>query len=83
VFWIIKIAAITLRETCGDVVSTSMKLCQLVETGIFGTIFFFMVIAQISAKRFRLWLYWTTIIATTTLWRYFGGFRWSFSGRWL
>jgi uncharacterized membrane-anchored protein len=45
----------------------SMNLGYLVGTGIFGLIFFGMVIAQIRAKRFHSFLYWTTIIATTTV----------------
>ncbi len=67
IFWIIKIAATTLGETGGDAVSMSLNLGYLVSTGIFGTIFVVMVIAQIRAAQFRPFLYWTTIIATTTV----------------
>jgi uncharacterized membrane-anchored protein len=67
VFWIIKIVATTLGETGGDAVSMSMNLGYLVGTAIFGVIFVVAVIAQISAKRFHPLLYWTTIIATTTV----------------
>src|SRR3984885_11537949 len=67
IFWVIKIAATTLGETGGDAVSMSLKLGYLVGTGIFSAIFALMVIAQISAMRFNAFLYWTTIIATTTL----------------
>jgi uncharacterized membrane-anchored protein len=66
-FWVIKIAATTLGETGGDAVSMSMNLGYLVSTGIFAAIFVVTVIAQISAQQFRPLLYWTTIIATTTL----------------
>lgn len=66
-FWIIKIAATTLGETGGDAVSMSMNLGYLVGTLIFAAIFAVAVIAQISAKRFHPLLYWTTIIATTTV----------------
>jgi uncharacterized membrane-anchored protein len=66
-FWIIKIAATTLGETAGDAVSMSMKLGYLASTGIFAALFVVTVIAQISARQFRPLLYWTTIIATTTL----------------
>lgn len=66
-FWIIKIAATTLGETGGDAVSMSMSLGYLVGTLIFAAIFAVAVIAQISAKRFHPLLYWTTIIATTTV----------------
>jgi uncharacterized membrane-anchored protein len=67
IFWIIKILATTLGETGGDSVSMSMNLGYLVSTGIFAVIFIVAVIAQISAKRFHPVLYWTTIIATTTV----------------
>src|SRR3954471_11157517 len=66
-FWIVKIAATTLGETGGDAVSMSMNLGYLVGTAIFGVIFAGAVIAQIRAKRFHPFLYWTTIIATTTV----------------
>lgn len=67
IFWIIKIAATTLGETGGDAVSMSMNLGYLVGTGIFAAIFLLAVAAQIRAKRFHPLLYWTTIIATTTV----------------
>ena len=66
-FWIIKILATTLGETGGDAVSMSMNLGYLVSTGLFSVIFVVAVIAQISAKKFHPVLYWTTIIATTTV----------------
>lgn len=66
-FWFIKILATTLGETGGDAVSMSMNLGYLIGTGIFAVIFFVAVVAQISAKNFHPILYWTTIIATTTV----------------
>ena len=67
IFWIIKIAATTLGETGGDAVSMSMNLGYLVGTAIFAVIFIVAVAFQIAATRFRPFLYWTTIIATTTV----------------
>ena len=67
VFWIIKIAATTLGETAGDAVSMSMNLGYLLSTGIFAVIFVIAVAAQIRAKQFRPYLYWITIVATTTV----------------
>jgi uncharacterized membrane-anchored protein len=67
IFWIIKVAATTLGETGGDAVSMSMNLGYLIGTTIFATIFVVAVTAQISAKQFHPLLYWTTIIATTTV----------------
>ena len=66
-FWLIKIAATTLGETGGDAVSMSMNLGYLVGTAIFAAIFLAAVVAQVKAKDFHLFLYWTTIIATTTV----------------
>jgi uncharacterized membrane-anchored protein len=67
VFWIIKILATTLGETGGDAVSMSMHLGYLVSTGIFAVIFIAAVTVQISAKTFHPVIYWTTIVATTTV----------------
>ncbi|MES2051880.1 MAG: hypothetical protein V4455_07945 [Pseudomonadota bacterium] len=67
VFWIIKIAATTLGETGGDAVSMSMNLGYLIGTVIFAAAFLAAVFAQIKAKTFQPFLYWTTIIATTTV----------------
>ena len=67
IFWIIKIFCTTLGETGGDAVTMSMKLGYLVGTAIFAAVFLVMVAAQVKAKRFHAFLYWTTIIATTTV----------------
>lgn len=66
-FWVIKIAATTLGETGGDAVSMSMHLGYLTATAIFAALFAVAVTAQIRASAFRPYLYWTTIIATTTV----------------
>lgn len=66
-FWIIKIAATTLGETAGDAVSMSMNLGYLLGSAIFAAVFVVAVIAQIRARGFHPLLYWTTIIATTTV----------------
>jgi len=66
VFWIIKIAATTLGETGGDTVSMTMDLGYLAATGIFAALLIGLVIWQIAAKRFHPFLYWATIIASTT-----------------
>jgi uncharacterized membrane-anchored protein len=74
-FWIIKILATTLGETAGDAVSMSWLgettseatgWGYLIGTAIFGTILLILVILQIKARAFRPWLYWATIIASTT-----------------
>jgi uncharacterized membrane-anchored protein len=67
IFWITKILATTLGETGGDTLSMSMKLGYLESTAIFAVIFIAAVIVQILAKKFHPAVYWTTIIATTTV----------------
>jgi uncharacterized membrane-anchored protein len=66
-FWIIKILATTLGETGGDAVTMSMNLGYLAGTAIFAAVFAVAVTAQIGAKRFHPFLYWTVIVATTTV----------------
>lgn len=77
-FWVIKILATTLGETGGDTVSmtwlgeTTPQAGQsglngyLVGTGIFGLLLAALVWAQVRARRFNPWLYWATIVASTT-----------------
>lgn len=67
IFWIIKVFATTLGETGGDALSMSMNLGYLVSTGIFAAIFVVAVMVQVLAKKFHPVVYWTTIIATTTV----------------
>jgi uncharacterized membrane-anchored protein len=66
-FWAIKVAATTLGETGGDAVTMSMHLGYLLGTAIFAAIFVVAVVAQIRAQHFHPFLYWLTIIATTTV----------------
>jgi uncharacterized membrane-anchored protein len=77
-FWIIKILATTLGETGGDTVSmswlgeTTPEAGQagvngyLVGTALFGAALIILVWLQIRARGFNAWLYWATIIASTT-----------------
>ena len=77
-FWIVKILATTLGETGGDAVSmtwlgeTTAQAGQsgvngyLVGTALFGIALVALVWAQIRARRFNPWLYWATIVASTT-----------------
>lgn len=65
-FWLIKILATTLGETGGDTVSMTMDLGYLTGSAIFLTVLIALVAAQITAKKFHAWLYWATIIASTT-----------------
>ena len=65
-FWLIKIAATTLGETGGDSVSMTMNLGYLIGTAIFLSALAVLVAFQISAKKFHPFLYWATIVASTT-----------------
>ena len=65
-FWIIKILATTLGETGGDTLSMTFDFGYLASTGVFATILVAMICWQISAKQFRPFLYWGTIVASTT-----------------
>jgi uncharacterized membrane-anchored protein len=77
-FWIIKVLCTTLGETGGDTVSmtwlgeTTAKAGEaglngyLVGTAIFGALLIVLVALQIRARKFNPWLYWLTIVASTT-----------------
>lgn len=66
VFWIIKIAATTLGETGGDTVTMTLNWGYLVGTALFLSLLLVLVILQIAANKFHPWLYWATIVASTT-----------------
>lgn len=66
-FWVIKILATTLGEIGGDAVTMSMDLGYLVGSAIFSVIFAVAVAAQMRASAFNAWLYWGTIVASTTV----------------
>jgi len=74
-FWIIKVLATTLGETGGDSVTMSwlgettpnpVFGGYLIGTAIFGVLLVALVFAQIRAHKFNPWLYWATIVASTT-----------------
>ncbi|HEY5238925.1 MAG TPA: hypothetical protein VIJ62_11135 [Rhizomicrobium sp.] len=65
-FWIIKILATTLGETGGDTVSMTLNWGYLAGTAIFLAALAALVVFQIAAKQFHPFLYWATIIASTT-----------------
>jgi uncharacterized membrane-anchored protein len=77
-FWVIKVLATTLGETGGDSVSMSWLgettpeagaaglNGYLVGTAIFGVLLLVLVWAQVRARKFNPWLYWATIVASTT-----------------
>jgi uncharacterized membrane-anchored protein len=74
-FWIIKILATTLGETGGDTVTMTwlgettshpMPNGYLIGTAMFGALLVLLVGLQVRARRFNRWLYWATIVASTT-----------------
>ena len=65
-FWILKIAATTLGETGGDTVTMTLNWGYLAGTALFLTLLVVLVALQISAKKFHPFVYWATIIASTT-----------------
>jgi len=65
-FWILKIAATTLGETGGDTVTMTLNWGYLTGTAIFLPLLAVLVACQIAAKRFHPFLYWATIVASTT-----------------
>ena len=74
-FWIIKVLATTLGETGGDTVTMTwlgettdhpVPNGYLIGTAIFGVLLVLFVWAQIRAHKFNPWLYWVTIVASTT-----------------
>ncbi|MGD0025368.1 MAG: hypothetical protein ABSC37_12225 [Xanthobacteraceae bacterium] len=65
-FWIIKIAATTLGETGGDSVTMTLNWGYLIGTAIFFSLLVALVIVQIAADKFHPFIYWATIVASTT-----------------
>ena len=75
-FWIVKIAATTLGEIGGDAVTMSWLGETTAHANgngyLFGTLLFAAVFAlavwiQVRATRFRPWIYWFAIVASTTV----------------
>jgi uncharacterized membrane-anchored protein len=77
-FWVLKLIATTVGEIGGNLVSmtwlgeTTAKAGQsgvngyFAGTAMFGLALIISVLAQIRARRFIPWLYWATIVASTT-----------------
>lgn len=65
-FWVIKIAATTLGETGGDTFSMTLNWGYLTSTALFLSLLAVLVVVQTFAKKFHPFLYWATIIASTT-----------------
>lgn len=66
-FWIMKIAATTLGETAGDLFSMTLHLGYAVTSVVLLALFLVALTAQLRARQFHPFLYWTVILATSTV----------------
>ncbi len=66
-FWVIKICATTVGETGGDAVSMTLELGYAISSLIFLGFFCVTLAAQVASKRYRPFVYWAVVVATTTV----------------
>lgn len=66
-FWVIKILATTFGETGGDAVTMTWQLGYAVGSLIFLGFFAVTLAAQVASKRYRPFVYWAVVVATTTV----------------
>ncbi len=65
-FWIMKIAATTLGETAGDLLSMTLNVGYAVSSIILIAIFLVTLVTQLRSKKYHPLLYWTVILSTST-----------------
>ena len=65
-FWVMKIAATTLGETAGDLLSMTLKVGYAVSSMILIGLFLVTLVTQLSSKKYHPLLYWTVILSTST-----------------
>jgi uncharacterized membrane-anchored protein len=65
-FWVMKIAATTLGETAGDLLSMTLKVGYALSSILLVSAFLASVIGQLAVRRYIPLLYWTVILATST-----------------
>ena len=65
-FWIMKIAATTLGETAGDLLSMTLKVGYAVSSMILVGLFLATLVTQLGSKKYHPLLYWTVILSTST-----------------
>src|SRR5258708_16007747 len=66
-FWAVKILATTVGETGGDALSMTLKLGYAISSILLLAFFFVTLTAQIASKRYRPFVYWLVVVATTTV----------------
>ena len=65
-FWIMKIAATTLGETAGDLLSMTLNIGYALSSTILIGLFFITLATQLMSKKYHPLLYWTVILSTST-----------------
>ena len=65
-FWIMKIAATTLGETAGDLLSMTLKVGYAVSSMILIGLLVVSLVTQLRSKRYHPALYWAVILLTST-----------------
>lgn len=65
-FWVMKIAATTLGETAGDLLSMTMNVGYAVSSLVLVSAFVVSLVSQLLSKRYHPLLYWTVILTTST-----------------
>ena len=65
-FWVMKICATTLGETAGDLLSMTLDVGYAASSLILLSVFAVTLAAQLFAKRYNPFLYWTVILSTST-----------------
>ena len=65
-FWVMKIAATTLGETAGDLLSMTLKIGYAVSSMMLIGLLVVSLVTQLRSKRYHPWLYWTAILLTST-----------------
>src|SRR5947209_19203088 len=65
-FWIMKIAATTLGEAGGDLLSMTMKRGYAVSSLILLSFFLITLVIQLTARKYHPVIYWLVIVSTST-----------------
>jgi uncharacterized membrane-anchored protein len=65
-FWVMKIAATTLGETAGDLLSMTLNVGYALSSIILISVFLVSVVVQLKSKKYHPFLYWTVILTTST-----------------
>jgi uncharacterized membrane-anchored protein len=64
-FWVLKIVAVTLGETAGDLLGITLKIGYVTTALIFLGFFLVVLLLQIKARRFHAALFWTVVLGTS------------------